>query len=534
MVIHVQSDVLIIGTGGAGLRAAIEVHERGAKVVVVSKAPAGFNNCTIVAGSGYLAAVGGMSVEEHLERTLSTGKGLNDPALVEVLVSEGERILELEKFGCVVNVHKGGIHVGGPETKLGQGITLPMVQYIRGLGVEFVENVIITKLLKKDDAVVGAVGYSSRDEEPVIFRSKAVLLASGGAGGLFKRTDCPLRTTGDGYSLAFHAGARLRDMEFCQFFPLALAEPDSPPLLVDGKVVWEGKIINANGEDIPAKHKVTERPYIAKSRDLLSRAMMREVHDGLGVEGAVLLDAREVVQNGKSGDQYGMGDYDYYIKKLRAHERPFRIAPLSHFTMGGVVGNTYGETGVPGLFVAGEVMGGVHGANRHGGNALTDITVFGVRAAARAVEYASSRSLVDVDTFAQEEIDRYEKLASRETGFTPPTLMDLVRENMWDNVGVIRDSYMLVDAYQRLSGLRDSTRSMLAKPGKQLLNALELIMALDVCEFIIRAAMERRESRGAHFRLDHPNEDPAWRKTIILSKKNEAVEISYAPIGEAF
>ncbi|TRO52160.1 FAD-binding protein [Candidatus Bathyarchaeota archaeon] len=534
MVIHVQSDVLIIGTGGAGLRAAIEAHERGAKVVIVSKAPAGFNNCTIVAGSGYLAAVGGMSVEEHRERTLSTGKGLNDPVLVEVLVSEGERILELEKFGCVVNVHKGGIHVGGPKTKLGQGITLPMVQYIRGLGVEFVENVIITKLLKKDDAVVGAVGYSSRDEEPAIFQSQAMLLASGGAGGLFKRTDCPLRTTGDGYSLAFHAGARLRDMEFCQFFPLALAEPDSPPLLVDGKVVWEGKIINANGEDIPAKHNVTERPYIAKSRDLLSRAMMREVHDGLGVEGAVLLDAREVVQNGKPGDQYGMGDYDYYVKKLRAHERPFRIAPLSHFTMGGVVGNTYGETGIPGLFVAGEVMGGVHGANRHGGNALTDITVFGVRAAARAVEYASSKTLVDVDMLAQEEIERYEKLASRETGFTPPTLMDLVRENMWDNVGVIRDSYMLVDAYQRLSELRDSTRSMLAKPGKQLLNALELIMALDVCEFIIRAAMERRESRGAHFRLDHPSEDPAWRKTIILSKKNGAIEINYAPIGEAF
>ncbi len=246
------------------------------------------------------------------------------------------------------------------------------------------------------------------------------------------------------------------------------------------------------------------------------------------------MDAREVVQNGKPGDQYGMGDYDYYVKKLRAHERPFRIAPLSHFTMGGVVGNTYGETDIPGLFVAGEVMGGVHGANRHGGNALTDITVFGIRAAARATEYVSSKTLVDVDELAQEEIERYEKLASRETGFTPPTLMDLVRENMWNNVGVIRDSYLLVDAYQRLSELRDSTRSMLAKPGKQLLNALELIMALDVCEFIIRAAMERRESRGAHFRLDHPDEDPAWRKTIILSKKNEAIEINFAEIGEAF
>ncbi|TFH19406.1 FAD-binding protein [Candidatus Bathyarchaeota archaeon] len=535
MVIHVQSDVLIVGTGGAGLRAAIEAHEKGAKVVIVSKAPAGYNNCTIVAGNGYLAALGGMSIEEHRERTLSTGKGLNDPALVEVLVNEGaEKVLELERFGCVVNVHRGGINVGGPESKLGQGITLPMVQYIRKLGIEIVENVILTKLLKKDGAVVGAVGYSSREEQPVIFQTKAVLLASGGAGGLFKRTDCPKRTTGDGYSLAFQAGARLRDMEFCQFFPLALAEPDQPSLLVDGKVVWEGKILNANGEDIPAKHHVTERPYIAKSRDLLSRAMMREVHDGAGVEGAVLLDAREVVKNGKPGDFYGMGSYEYYVEKLRAHERPIRIAPLSHFTMGGIVANTYGETDVPGLFAAGEVVGGVHGANRHGGNALTDVTVFGVRTAKKAVEYAESKSMVDVDELAESEIERYKRLASRDTGFTPPTLMDLVRENMWENVGVIRDSYTLVEAYQKLSELRDSTRSLLAKPGKQLLNALELIMALDVCEYITRAAMERRESRGAHFRLDHPTEDPTWRKTIILSKKDGAIQVGYAAIGEAF
>jgi succinate dehydrogenase/fumarate reductase flavoprotein subunit len=533
MVIHVQSDLLVIGTGGAGLRAAIEAHEKGVKIVLVSKAPAGYNNCTIVAGSGYLAAVGGMSVDEHRERTLSTGKGLNDPTLVEVLVNEGgERVLELDRFGCVVNVRHGGIHVGGPDTKLGQGITLPMVNYLRDLGVEFIENVIITKLVQKNGLVVGAVGYSSREEQPVIFQTKAIILASGGAGGLFKRTDCPLRTTGDGYTLAIEAGARLRDMEFCQFFPLALAEPGAPALLVDGKVVWEGKILNAMGEDIPTKHNVTERPYIAKSRDLLSRAMMREAHEGLGVDGAVILDAREVVKNGKPGDRYGMGSYEYFTEKLRAHERPIRIAPLSHFTMGGVVANPDCETGVPGLFVAGEVMGGVHGANRHGGNALTDVTVFGVKAAKKAVEYIQSKDLIDIEELVEPELKYYEKLSSREVGFTPATLMELVRDNMWNNVGVIRDSHMLVEAYQKLSEIRDSTRSILAKPGKQLLNALELIMALDVCEYIIRAAMERRESRGAHFRLDHPEEDPEWRKTIILSKQNEAIYLDHSVIGE--
>jgi fumarate reductase (CoM/CoB) subunit A len=535
MVTQIQTDILVIGTGGAGLRAAIEVHEREAKVVLVSKSPAGHNNCTIVAGAGYLAALGGMSIDEHRERTLNTGKGVNDPKLVEILVNEGaEKILELEKFGCIVNVRRGGIKVGDQDTKLGQGITLPMVNYIRELGLQFIENTIITKILKQENRVVGAVGYNSKQKEPVIFQAKAIVLASGGAGALFKRTDCPLKTTGDGYSLAFHAGARLRDMEFCQFFPLALAEPNTPSFLVNGKVVWEGKIINTFGEDIPAKHNVTERPYIAKSRDLLSRAMMREVHEGAGVQGAVLLDARDIIRDGEPGDYYGMMNREFYMNKLKAHEQPFRIAPLSHFTMGGVVGNTFGETDVPGLVVAGEVMGGVHGANRHGGNALTDLTVFSIRAAQKSVEYIQNKKHIKVYELAEKEIERYMALTKRDTGFTPITVLKQLRDNMWENAGVLRSSQSLVESYERLSELRSSTRNLIAKPGKQLQSALELIMALDTCEFIIRAAMERRESRGAHFRLDHPYQDELWRKTIILAKKGSAIQIKHVKIGEAF
>ena len=535
MVIHVQTDLLIIGTGGAGLRAAIEAESMGAKVVLVSKAPAGYNNTTIVAGSGYLAAVGGMTVDEHRDRTFTAGKMVNDPELVETLVQEGgERVLELSKYGCVVNERFGGINVGAPGTLLGQGITLPQVKYLRNKGVEFVENVIITKFLKDAGRVVGAVGYSSKDMDVVLFQSKAVLLASGGAGALFKRTDCPLKTTGDGYSLAFHAGARLRDMEYCQFFPMALAEPDAPPLLVDGPVVWQGKIINVLGEDIPAKHNVTARPYIAKSRDTLSRAMMMEIHEGSGVEGAVLLDAREVIQNADPSEFFGMATLDYYKEKLRAHERPFRIAPISHFTMGGVVANSDGETDVEGLFVAGEVMGGIHGANRHGGNALTDVTVFGRRAARKALEYFADKEFVEIDELASDEAERIEKLSKRETGFTPSAVMNLLRENMWENVGVLRDADMMVAAYEKLSELRDSSRLLLAQHGKQLRAALELEMALDASEFIIRAAMERKESRGAHYRLDYPEEREEWMKTIILSRHDKSIKVTHAKIGEAY
>jgi len=535
MVLHFTSDILIIGTGGAGLRAAVEAHEKGAHVLLVSKAPAGYNNCTIVAGSGYLAAVGGMTPGEHRERTLGVGKGVNDPKLVDVLTKEGgERVLELEKYGLVGNVRRGGISVGDEDTRLGQGITLPMVDYLRKLGVEFVENAIVTRLLKKEGRIVGAVGYHGDEKQSVVFQCKAVILATGGAGALYKRTDCPLRTTGDGYSLAYHAGARLRDMEFVQFFPLALAEPGVPPLLVDGPIIEEGKIMNVLGEDIPEKYNVTERPYIARSRDLLSRAMMLEIAKGGGVEGAVLVDGREVVRRSKPGDSFGMGSYEFFVNRLQADERPFRVAPLTHFTMGGVVANTWGETDVDGLFAAGEVVGGVHGANRHGGNALTDVTVFGARAAARATEYAEKVSHEEVEELVEEDVQRYEGLAKRETGYTPRSIMGVLRETMWEKAGVGRDSAMLVEAFEKIQELRDSTRRLMALPGRQMISALEVSMALDAAEMIVRAAMMRRESRGAHYRLDHPEEDPAWVKTVVISKKNSAMQLTTVPIGEAF
>jgi fumarate reductase (CoM/CoB) subunit A len=535
MALRFTSDVLIIGTGGAGLRAAVEAHEKGAHVLLVSKAPAGYNNCTIVAGSGYLAAVGGMTPEEHRERTLGVGKGVNDPKLVNVLTEEGGgRVLELKKYGLVVNVRRGGIRVGDEDTRLGQGITLPMVDYLRKLGVGFVENTIVTRLLKMGGRIVGAVGYHGDEKQPVVFQCKAVILATGGAGALYKRTDCPLRTTGDGYSLAYHAGARLRDMEFVQFFPLALAEPGAPSLLVDGPVIEEGKIMNVLGEDIPEKYGVTERPYIARSRDLLSRAMMLEIVKGGGVEGAVLVDGREVIRRSKPGDSFGMGSYEFFVKRLQAHERPFRVAPLTHFTMGGVVANTWGETDVEGLFAAGEVMGGVHGANRHGGNALTDVTVFGARTAARAAEYAETVSHEEVEELAEAEIRSYEGFTRRETGHTPRSIMGMLRETMWEKAGVVRNSEMLVEAFENIQELRDSTRRLMALPGRQMISALEIPMALDAAEMIVRAAMMRRESRGAHYRLDHPEENPEWVKTVVISKKGSAMQLTTAPIGEAF
>lgn len=515
----VDSDVLVIGTGGAGLRAAIEAKERGVGVAIVSKSPAGMNNATVVAGGGFRAAIEGLTPEEHYRDTMEVGKRLNDPKLAKIFAEEGgERVLELRRFGVEMRVHHGGISVGTIPTLRGLGITKPMVKHCRSMGVEVVENVVVTKLLKKEEAVVGAVGYDVHVGEPVVFSSKTVVLATGGAGALYKRTDCPLRVTGDGYSLGYHAGARLRDMEFVQFFPIALAEPGEPPFLVGGAITEEGRILNTLGEDIPKKYGLTARPLVLKSRDLLSRAVMMEIAQGSGVSGAVLVDAREVFRRRSVEYLASTGPVKYLLEKLKAAEKPFRVAPICHFCMGGLVIDENGYTGVPGLYAAGEVVGGVHGANRHGGNALTDITVFGARAGASAAKRSKKVKAKRVEELAEAEIRRYEALVARDNGYNPYIVMERLREAMWAKAGIIRDSASLAEAFEEIFDLRGMAERVMASRGRDMLVALETSMALDAAEMIVRAAMERRESRGAHYRSDYPLEDPKWLKPVIISE----------------
>jgi succinate dehydrogenase/fumarate reductase flavoprotein subunit len=532
MVTEIESDVLVIGTGGAGLRAAIEADERGASVVVVSKAPAGMNNATMVAGGGFRAAIEGFTPEEHIEDTLRVGNYLNDRRLVEVFAREGgARVLELERFGVEMRVRRGGISVGDTPGIMGMGMTKPMVEHLRARGVRLVENVILTRLLLSDGAVVGAVGYDSQNDGPVVFSAKAVVLATGGAGALYERTDCPLRTTGDGYSLAYSAGAKLRDMEFVQFFPVALAEPGLPPYLIGGPFSEEGRIVNRLGEEIPEKHGVAERPLVLKSRGPLSIAIMREIEAGNGVDGAVLLDAREPVRRYAGEDWFKTQGYAQRVARLGAAERLLKVAPICHFNMGGVVADEDGVTGVPGLYAAGEVVGGVHGANRHGGNALTDITVFGARAGEVAASYAEDRVLENVDSLAGSELGRYVALRSRGGGVPPVELMSRLRELMWEKAGIVRREARLTEALSGLQALREEASSLRVSSGDEMRVALEIPMALDAAEIIVSAALERKESRGAHFREDYPEEDDGWLRTVVLERGADGeIVVSTRPV----
>jgi succinate dehydrogenase / fumarate reductase flavoprotein subunit len=306
-------------------------------------------------------------------------------------------------------------------------------------------------------------------------------------------------------------------MEFVQFFPLALAEPGQPPYLLGGSITEEGKIINSLGEDIPLKYHITAHPLVLKSRDLLSRALMTEITQGGGVDGAVLIDAREVFRKRTVKQITEEGTQRILVEKLRAVEKPFRVAPVCHFCMGGLVIDEHGYTGIPGLYAAGEVVGGIHGANRHGGNALTEILVFGARAGAAAAEYASKGNKEKVADLAKQETQRYESILSREYRYDPHDLIERLKDTMWAKAGIIRDSSSLAEAFETVFDLKLLADRVSARKGREILVALEAHMALESAEMIIRAAMERKESRGAHYRTDYPSEDPGWLKPIYIS-----------------
>ena len=520
MALNIESDVLVIGSGGAGLRAAIEAELGGASVTVVSKAPAGMNNSTAVSGGGFRAPIGGLTREEYIRDTIEVGKGLNDRRLVEVMAREGERrLLELRSFGVDVKGREGGIYVEWRGGARGMGLTIPLLKYVRSRGIRVLENVIVTRLLLDGGRIVGAVGYDARGDRPMTFSSRAVILATGGAGAIYRRTDCPVRTTGDGYSLAFEAGAPLRDMEFVQFYPIALAEEGAPIYLIGGYMTEEGRILNRLGEDIPEKHGVKARPLALKSRDLLSRAVMMEILEGRGIGGAVLLDAREPIRRLGEAGFFSTGPYGFFVDVLRAGDRPLKVAPVSHFCMGGVIIDEDGATGVPGLYAAGEVVGGVHGANRHGGNALTEAIVFGARAGEAAASHAGSeRPSPEIGRLASSELDRYRSIRGGGRGLTPEAVMGRLKEVMWEKAGIIRGEAGLRDALAEVERMIGMQGGLGASSGREMLEALEASMALRAAEMIIRSALERRESRGAHYRVDYPDEGQGWMKKVVIER----------------
>lgn len=386
--------VIVVGGGGAGLIAALAAREAGAEVLLLSKAPAGLASCTAYAGGGFTLGIEGVSPEKHYDFTLKTGRFLNDRTLLEIMTKEApEKVPALTRFGVRLDRRPGHISVArhAPNPFYGgMALTRPLLAAAKRAGVTIRNHFFVTRLLLADGTVRGVAGYDWKksfgaEEEEI--RGEAVILATGGAGRLYRRTDNPVRTTGDGYLLAWQGGAELQDMEFVQFYPLGFAEPGFPVWFISLRLIDLAPLTNELGErfldPLLAEWGIKNgRDANLFARDRAAVAIARERR-----RGEVYLHLEKVPpENWDDPDLRGL--IPLYPAGFPRWEKPVRVAPVEHYFAGGASIDPFGWTGVPGLFACGEVTGGVDGANRVGGNALTNLTVFGLRAGQAAARYA--------------------------------------------------------------------------------------------------------------------------------------------------
>jgi len=523
--------VLVIGSGAAGLRAAIEAKRLGARVLMISKSTIGGASCTLFAGGSFRAAIEGLTEEEHYRLTLESGKGVNDRRLVRTLVSDApSRVLEMERMGMHATRVPGELFCQGRPFVWGREIVRTLRNVASDLGVEFLPYTFAIDLLSDKRAVVGSLVYHKKSDRFLAILSGSTVLATGGAGGLFMRRDHPSQINGDGYALAYRVGASLRDMEFIQFYPLTIMEGKRmarmiPPLLAD-----VSHLVNEKGEDILKRYHIGDRPVAIVARDKLSQAIYRECSGG-----RVHMDLRELKPPGWKINPLAESIEQVMKKRYRADRVPLPISPAAHHTMGGVVIDGDGATEVPGLFAAGEVVGGVHGANRMGGNALSDTVVFGARAGSSAARYALEKGIQPDHNEAAVSHARtlYQKISSeylvRHDDFLKAR--EILGRILWERGGIIRTAETLrlgLDEVEQLQQ-RLTMESPAAPCRKSILEQAQLANAIWVSRLIMESALRREESRGAHFRGDYPiSDDKRWLGNIHVRRLHGEIKFDFS------
>ena len=534
----ISTDVLIIGSGGAGSRAAIEVDNAGLKATIVSKGLSFRSGCTGMAEGGYNAVFKTVdkddSIEAHINDTLKGGSFLNDKKLVEILVNESpQRLIDLENYGALFDRKENGEidqrPFGGQSfrrtcyqgDRTGAELLNALKEEIIRRDIECIEEVMITSLVTDDDQVIGATGLNLKDSSLIYFKAKSVILASGGAGQLYPVTSNTFQKNGDGYAIAYKAGAQLVDMEQIQFHPTGMIAPESKKgVLVTEAVRAEGgKLMNKDGERFMSKY-APEKMELA-TRDVVARSIYQEIIEGRGTEnGGVYLDISHL-------------DDDYIDEKLETmvlqfenvgvdiKHGPIEVAPTAHHFMGGLKIKEDASTSLKNLFGAGEVCGGVHGANRLGGNALADTQVFGKIAGVSASQASKDCELKINDEQVEKEASRIESLI-KEGSIKPKEFKNNIKNLMWEKVAIVRDEKTLNEALAELQQMQKDLDKMDVKDTSQynsdLVTALEVINMVEICILTVKSAILRRESRGAHFRSDFPESKDEWKKSIVFSK----------------
>lgn len=546
----VECDVLIIGSGGAGCRAAIEARKHDLNVLIVSKGLSFRSGCTNLAEGGYNAALGYVDAEDsfkaHTYDTLKGGAYLNDPDLVKILVEEApERLVELESYGALFDRQESGKlnqRPFGGQTyrrtcfqgdRTGHEMMMALKEEVIKQNIETMDEIMVTSLILNEggDAVIGACAVSLQTSEFLVFRAKSTILATGGAGWLYPVTSNAVQKTGDGYALAYNAGADLLDMEQVQFHPTGMLYPESRRgVLVTEAVRGEGgKLINSKGERFMKNY--DPRGELA-TRDVVARAIYHEIMEGKGTErGGVYLDVShlpaDLIEEKLETMLLQFQDVGVDIRK-----EPMEVAPTAHHFMGGARINTHCETTVKNLYAAGEAEAGVHGANRLGGNALAETQVFGKIAGESAAKNALNTEFASNNEFVKSEEDSISSLF-KDGDYYPHEIKKELQKTMWNNVAIIRNEKGLKSAMARLCEIKEMFTDMKIPEGagfnKDLLDALELQNMLLVAGLTVESALLRHESRGSHYREDYPETSDKWVKSIVLNKNKDFRYVKRGP-----
>ena len=551
-----ENDVLIIGAGGAGLRAAVEALAQGASVGVVCKSLLGKAH-TVMAEGGIAAAMGNVDQADdwrtHFKDTMRGGKFLNNWRMAQLHAQESpDRVRELEQWGALFDRTEDGNILqrafGGHTYKrlchVGDRTGLEMIRTMqdRGVqqGIDVYMECTITRLLKDGDRIAGAFGYWREQGRFVLFKAKSVVIATGGIGKAWKITSNSWECTGDGMALAYEAGAELLDMEFVQFHPTGMVWPPGVQgLLVTEAVRGEGGILrNKNGERFMEKY--DPKRLELSTRDVVARSIYTEVKEGRGSpHGGAFLDIShkpaEYVKRKLPSMYHQFKDLaDVDITKV-----PMEVGPTCHYVMGGIrVEAETGASTVPGLFAAGEAAGGLHGANRLGGNSLSDLLVFGRRAGLAAAEHAKKTAAPNLDSAQVDEAEK-QLLApfERTTGENPYTIHTDLQEMLQSLVGIFRTAEDLTRALAELEKFK-ARAAVMRVEGSRLFNpgwhlSRDLQCMLTVAQAVATSALARQESRGAHSRIDFPKTEDAWgKKNHVIAKKGGAMTLSEVPVRE--
>lgn len=551
-----EYDVIVIGAGGAGLRAAVEASSQGLKVAVVTKSLLGKAH-TVMAEGGVAASFGNLDAPDgwqtHFYDTMRSGHFINNYRMVDIFAHEApERVLELEKWGAVfdrtpegkIMQRAFGAHSFRRLCHIGDhtGLELLRTMQYRSIhsGIDFFMEVTLTTLLKDGDRVAGAFGYYRADGRYVLFRAKAIILATGGWGKVYKVTSNSWESTGDGAAMAFRVGADLTDMEMVQFHPTGMVWPPGVRgILVTEGVRGEGGLLyNADGERFMERYD-PERMELS-SRDVVARSIFKEAQAGRGTpHGGAWLDISHKGAEYVKRKLPGMYEQFLTLADLDITRERFEVGPTCHYTMGGVrVDPETCSTNVPGLFAAGEVAAGLHGANRLGGNSLSDLLVFGRRAGLGAVafvrDYGQTMPAID-STQIDQEIARVTKPWNQTAGENPYTIHQDLQELMTTYAGIMRSGEGLQEGLEKLTALEQRAQNMQAagsrvyNPGWHAVFDVQNMLLLS--QAIIRSALARHESRGAHWRTDYPDELEEFQHVNYVQRwYDQAIELRTEPV----